>query len=68
MRKDIADIARKTKEMGAENTIVTNGSLLQKRKSALPYIDHINLSLHTTNSEAYRAITNAKTDINKILS
>lgn len=46
---------------------MTNGALFHKKPEIAEYIDHINLSLHTTDQQQYRELTGSKTDIEKLI-
>lgn len=47
LRKDLFDIARISKEMGFNNNIITNGTLITRKKAALliQYFDRISVSI-----------------------
>ncbi len=61
--KDIIDIAKEIKKNGGEHiTLITNGSLLSKKKNILKEIDEIHISLGTLDKEKYQNRTNSGID------
>lgn len=53
LRKDLFDIARVSKEMGFNNNIITNGTLINREKAALiiKYFDRISVSIDSCIAE-----------------
>lgn len=63
LKSDIIDIAKSIKRNGAKHiTLVSNGSLLNKKRKVLNHIDELHVSLGTINKEAYQYRTNSKID------
>jgi mutator protein MutT len=60
LRSDIEDIVRTLYSKGAKITLVTNGTLLERRRDVLRYISELHISLHTLNKEDYTKITRSK--------
>lgn len=57
LKNNIEEIVQKLYENGAEITIVTNGSLINKYNNLYNYVKRLNISLHTLNQNIYKRIT-----------
>ena len=55
---NIVDITKQLKGLGCKTTIVTNGSLLDKRKDIANYISKLNISLHSLKKECLDKVIN----------
>ena len=67
IRKDIIDIVKKLKNVGANITITTNGFYLDEYESLGGYVDKINISMHTLNKENYEKINWKKGSYEKVI-
>lgn len=67
VREDVIEIAKKLYQDGAKITLVTNGYLLDKKIEICKYINRINLSIHTVNSNNYEKIVCVKNTYNKVM-
>ena len=67
MNKEVDEIIEKIHNNGGKITIITNGELLLNHKDVIPYIERINLSLHTLDKNKYEKIINRKDKMEKIL-
>ena len=58
VRSDIEEILKTFKEHSVKITLVTNGSLILKNIETISrYVNRVNVSLHSLNSDLYRGIT-----------
>ena len=67
MNKDISEIIKKIHTKGGNITVVTNGELLLYYKDIIPYINRINLSLHSLNEEKYNSVIQRENKLSKII-
>lgn len=58
--RDIDALIRKLFELGADITVVTNGSLISSHFPSMKYVKKINVSIHTTDERIYGNITNSE--------
>ncbi len=71
LSENIVDVVKKLYDFGCKTTIVTNGSLLNKRMDAIKYLSKINISLHSLEKDKYEKTVGKKnvfeTVINNII-
>ena len=67
MNKEVDMIIENIYKKGGKITIISNGELLLEHKKVIPYIERINLSLHTLDKYKYEHIIGRKNKMDKIL-
>lgn len=65
---NIVDVTKKLYFSGCKTTIVTNGSLLDKKLDIGKYIDKLNISLHSLNKDEYEKIVGKERTFDTVIS
>lgn len=66
MRADVDEIVKRLYVNNAKITLITNGELLNLHSDILPYVDRINVSIHSIDENKYFKVVNRKNKIEKI--
>lgn len=67
LKEDLNSIVKDLYESGCNITVVTNGSLLNKKLEVCKYLKKLNISLHSLEKEVYENITGTKNNYEKVI-